>query len=176
MKTIILEDFSDLELNEFPYDKGHTALGEYHYIKQIGTYGNWYDPICLHQWRSLDGSWLVTSDGKKRYMEQNRGDQSRGAFANVFCCLIHRQRLYTGFTLEFDLRLFEVKNYCGIAFNYLTSRVYDFVGIRKNEIVFYHRNEETFTEYSKKEFLIDDLKTYHFKLLISSKTKVYVND
>ena len=176
MKIIVYEDFTDLELNEFPYDRGHTALGEYHYIKQEGIYGNWYDPICLHQWRSLDGSWLVTSDGKKRYMEQNRGDQSKGAFANVFCCLVHRQKLYASYTLEFDLRLFEVKNYCGAAFNYLTSRVYDFVGIRKNEIVLYHRNEETFTEYAKKEFVVDDLKTYHFKIFISNKTKVYVDN
>ncbi len=175
MKTVVYEDFTDLELNEFPYDRGHTALGEYHYIKQEGTYANWYDPICLHQWRSLDGSWLVTSDGKKRYMEQNRGHQSKGAFENVFCCLVHRQKLYADFTLEFDLRLFEVKNYCGVALNYLTSRVYDFIGIRKNEIVFYHRNEETFTEYAKKEFLLDDLKTYHFILCVSNQIKIYVD-
>ncbi|MDE6408233.1 MAG: hypothetical protein K2K50_06485 [Anaeroplasmataceae bacterium] len=32
MKTVVYEDFTDLELNEFPYDRGHTALGEYHYI------------------------------------------------------------------------------------------------------------------------------------------------
>ena len=34
MITLIKEDFKDLELNEFPYDKMHSALGEYHYIKQ----------------------------------------------------------------------------------------------------------------------------------------------
>lgn len=176
MKQLIYEDFTDLELNEFPYDRGHTALGEYHYIKQEGLYGNWYDPICLHQWRSLDGSWLVTSDGKTRYMEQNRGDQSKGAFANVFCCLVHKAKLFSNYILEFNLRLFELKNYCGIAINYLTSRVYDFVGIRKNEIVFYHRNEETFKEYVKKPFILDDLKTYHFKLYISNEIKLYIDD
>ena len=65
---LIKEDFTDLDLNEFPYDRGHTALGEYHYLKQPGKYGNWYDPISLHQWRSLDGSWLVTSQNGKRYL------------------------------------------------------------------------------------------------------------
>lgn len=176
MKTIVKENFQDLELNEFPYDRGHTALGEYHYIKQSGIYGNWYDPICLHQWRSLDGSWLVTSDGEKRYMEQNRGHQAKGAFSNVFCCLVHRQKLFAACTITFDLRLFEVKQYCGLAWNYLTSRVYDFVGIRQNEIVLYHRNEETFTEYAKKEFLLEDLKTYHFRIALSNRTRVYVDD
>ena len=176
MKTVVYEDFQDLELNEFPYDRGHTALGEYHYIKQPGVYGNWYDPICLHQWRSLDGSWLVTSDGKKRYMEQNRGDQSKGAFAHVFCCLVHKQELFSEYILEFDLRAFELKNYCGVAWNYLTSRVYDFVGIKANEIIVYHRNEETFTEYAKKEFFIEDLKTYHFKINVSNQTKIYIDN
>ncbi len=176
MKTVVYEDFQDLELNEFPYDRGHTALGEYHYVKQEGIYGNWYDPICLHQWRSLDGSWLVTSDGKRRYMEQNRGHPSKGAFENVYCCLVHKQKLYAYCTIEFDLRLFEVKNYCGFAWNYLTSRSYDFIGIKKNEIILFHRKEEEFTEYAKKEFLLDDLKTYHFKLVLTNKTRVFVDN
>ncbi len=176
MKTVIDEDFSDLELNEFPYDKFHTALGEYHYIKQDGIYGNWYDPICLHQWRSLDGSWLVTSDGSSRYMEQNRGHQSKGAFENVFCCLTHKQKLYANYTLEFDLRLFEVKNYCGVAFNYITSRKYDFIGIKKNEIVAYNRCEEEFKIYVQKDFILDDLKTYHFKIIVDNNIKLYIDD
>ncbi|MDE7161192.1 MAG: hypothetical protein K2N65_00370 [Anaeroplasmataceae bacterium] len=176
MKTIFYETFQDLELNEFPYDRGHTALGEYHYIKQPGIYGNWYDPICLHQWRSLDGSWLVTSDGKKRYMEQNRGDQTKGAFTNVFCCLVHRQEFFSEYVIEFDLRVFEVKNYCGLAWNYLTSRVYDFVGIKADEIAVYHRNEETFTIYEKKKFVLDDLKTYHFKIKVSHTTQIFIDD
>lgn len=176
MKIVIDEDFSDLELNEFPYDKFHTALGEYHYIKQKGIYGNWYDPICLHQWRSLDGSWLVTSDGNSRYMEQNRGHQSRVAFENVFCCLTHKQKLYANYTLEFDLRLFEVKNFCGIAFNYITSRKYDFIGIKKNEIVAYNRCEEEFKVYAKSNFDLDDLKAYHFKIIVDNNIRLYIDD
>ena len=122
MITLVKEDFKDLELTEFPYDKMHSALGEYHYVKPEGYYGNWYDPICLHQWRSTDGSWLVTSDGTNRYLEQNRGDNSKGAFKNVFSCLVHKQELFNEYTLEFDLRIFEIDNYAGMAFNYLTSR------------------------------------------------------
>ena len=73
---IINENFSDFSLAEYPYDKFHTALGEYHHIIQPGYYGNWYDPISLHQWRSLDGSWMVTEENGIHYMEQNRGDNS----------------------------------------------------------------------------------------------------
>ena len=176
MITLVKEDFKDLELTEFPYDKMHSALGEYHYVKPEGYYGNWYDPICLHQWRSTDGSWLVTSDGTNRYLEQNRGDNSKGAFKNVFSCLVHKQELFNEYTLEFDLRIFEIDNYAGMAFNYLTSRNYDFVGIKGNTISLYHRSEEDFIIYDSKEFNFDDLKTYHFKVIVSNTTKVYLND
>lgn len=175
LKTIVKEDFWDLELNEFPYDRGHTALGEYHCIKQKGVYGNWYDPICLHQWRSLDGSWLVTSDGTTRYMEQNRGDNSKGAFKNVYCCLVHDRSFYAGYTLEFNLRIFELASYCGMAFHYVTSRVYDFVGILGDTISLIHRNEETFTTYASGKIKFDDLKTYHIQVNVGQTVVVFLD-
>lgn len=175
MKAVIDENFKDLDLGEFPYDRGHTALGEYHYLKPLGTYGKWYDPICLHQWRSLDGSWLVTSDGETRFMEQNRGDNTRGAFVNVYCCLVHEAKLYAPFCLSFNLRIFERKQYCGMAFNYLTSRVYDFVGIKGNTLSLYHRNEESFTILAAKEIRFSDLKTYQISIEVGDRTKVFLD-
>ena len=176
MKVIIKEDFKNLELNEFPYDRMHSALGEYHYIKEKGIYGNWYDPICLHQWRSMDGSWLVTSDGVNRYLEQNRGDNSKNSFKNVFCCLVHKEKLYSNYVLEFDLRQFEIDNYSGIAINYETSRCYDFIGIKGKDISLYHREEESFITYAETTFNFDDLKTYHFRIEVSDKVIVYLNE
>ena len=176
MITLFKEDFKDLELNEFPYDKMHSALGEYHYVKQEGVYGNWYDPICLHQWRSTDGSWLVTSDGNNRYLEQNRGDNSRGSFKNVYSCLVHKEELYSDYLLEFNIRMFEVANYAGMAFNYLTSRCYDFIGLKDNKISLYHRDEEDFYIYNEIEYMLDDLKTYNFKVEVSNIVKVYLDD
>lgn len=175
MITLIKEDFKDLELNEFPYDKMHSALGEYHYINNQGVHGHWYDPICLHQWRSMDGSWLITSDGINRYLEQNRGDNSKGAFKNVFSCLVHEKKIYSDYVLEFELRQFEVANFSGMAFNYETSRSYDFIGIKGKDIELYHRNEETFTTYALTTFNFDDLKTYHFKIEVSDNVIVYLN-
>ena len=176
MITLVKEDFKDFELDEFPYDKAHSALGEYHYVKQEGYYGKWYDPICLHQWRSMDGNWIITSDGNSRYLEQNRSDNCRGSFTNVFCCLVHEQKLYSNYTLEFNLRQFEINNFSGMAINYETSRCYDFVGIKGNVISLYHRDEETFETYASTSFDFNDLKTYHFKIEVSNDVIVYVND
>ena len=175
MVILIKEDFKDLELNEFPYDKAHSALGEYHYVKQEGNYGKWYDPICLHQWRSMDGSWLVTSDGTNRYLEQNRGDNTKSSFKNIFCCLVHEQKIYSEYTLEFGLRQFELANFSGMAFNYETSRCYDFIGIKNNNIALFHRNEETFTTYAEATFKFNDIKTNLFKVEISNNVIVYLN-
>ena len=153
MKVLINEDFCDLELNEFPYDKMHTALGEYHYIKYKGNYGNWYDPIPLHQWRSLDGSWLITSEFGKRYLEQNRGDNTKGAFVNSIPTLVHKEKLYAPYVIEFDLRLFEFDKYCGVEFLYITSRNNYFLGING----------------------VDDLKTYYFKIEVNNNIKIYID-
>ncbi len=175
MELWIKEDFQDLELNEFPYDRQHSALGEYHHFIHKGKYGNWYDPISLHQWRSLDGSWLVTERNGKRFLEQNRGDQSKNAFANVYCCLINKNKVYAPYILEFDIRLFELAHFCGMAFCYTTSRNYYAVGINGKEIALYRRVEENFDFIARKEFIIDDTKTYHFKISVSDHTLVYVD-
>ena len=42
------ENFSDFPIGEFPYDKNHSAMGEYHFIHYPGYYGKWYDPVCNH--------------------------------------------------------------------------------------------------------------------------------
>ena len=176
MKYVINEKFDDLELGEFPYDRGHSALGEYHHIVQPGVYGNWYDPIALHQWRSLDGSWIVTSDGNKRYMEQNRSDNTRGAFSNVYCCLVNKIKLYSSYQLEFNIRLFELENYCGMAFSYVTSRNYYAVAIKENVISLYKRYEETFDIIKSYSFELDDLKTYNVKVNVNKHVSVYLDD
>ena len=47
-RDIILrkEDFHVFPIGEFPYDRDHTAAGEYHYIVEEGYRGVWYDPVC----------------------------------------------------------------------------------------------------------------------------------
>ncbi|MGM9970290.1 MAG: hypothetical protein ACI35S_07840 [Anaeroplasma sp.] len=176
MNYLIKEDFNDLELKEFPYDRGHTALGEYHHIVHEGIYGNWYDPIALHQWRSLDGSWIITSANGKRYLEQNRGDNTSGAFKNVYCCLVNKKEIFSNYTLEFDLRLFELKNHCGMAFNYITSRNYYFIGLNEDSITLFKRYEETFVNLQSKKIVIDDQKTYHIKIKVCNHLCVYLDE
>ena len=48
-RDIILrkEDFHDFPIGEFPYDRDHTAAGEYHYIVEEGYRGVWYAIIPI---------------------------------------------------------------------------------------------------------------------------------
>ena len=173
---LINEDFKDFNTGEFPYDKGHTALGEYHHIIYDGYYGNFYDPVPLHQWRSFDGSWLITEENGIHFLEQNRGDNTKGAFLNVYPTLTHKMKLFSSYVIDLDIRLFEVTNYAGIGFNYLTSRNNFFVGIKKNKIALIKRYQEEFDIIDEKEFDLDIYKTYHLKVVVNDNVEVYVDD
>ena len=109
-------------------------------------------------------------------MEQNRGDNTKGAFQNVYCCLIQKQKIYSSYTLEFDIRLFEFNKYAGVTFNYLTSRNNYFVGIDGKSLVLHKRYQEDFIVIKKIDFNISDLETYHFKIIISNICKIYVDN
>ena len=54
------EDFSDFPIGEFPYDKNHSAMGEYHFIHYPGYYGKWYDPVCNHTYNGQGASWIIS--------------------------------------------------------------------------------------------------------------------
>ncbi len=173
---IIKEDFSDFKIEEFPYDHGHTALGEYHHIKYDGYTGNFYDPVPLHQWRSLDGSWMITEEAGIHYLEQNRGDNTKGAFLSTYPTLTHKCRLFSSYTISVNIRLFELTNYAGIAFNYLTSRNNYFVGIKKNKIALIKRHEEEFLELDMKEISFDIYDTFNLRIIVNNHVMVYLNN
>ena len=74
MKSIYLlkEDFKDFPIGEFPYDKNHSAMGEYHFIHYPGYYGKWYDPVCNHTYNGQGASWIISEYNGKHFMEQMR--------------------------------------------------------------------------------------------------------
>ncbi len=176
MKTIIKEDFRDFPLDEFPYDKEHSALGEYHYYLPKGYTGNFYDPISLHQWRSLGGSWLVTEENGTYYMEQNRGDNTKDHFKDVSSVLVHKYDLFAPFEMSVNIRLFETKNLCGVAFNYIHNRHYDCLAINGEKLCLYHREDSQFTHYFITNVDINSLETNQLMIKFNSKLEIYLNN
>ncbi len=176
MKTIYEENYNDFPLDEFPYDKGHTALGEYHYLEIPGYKGNFYDPIALHQWRSKDGSWLITSDGKNRYIEQNRADEATGAFTNLYSMLVLKRTLYSPYEIETTIRPFMIDKPVGISFAYKTSRKYYAFFMKEDAITLTYRSEETFLDLAVAKFDFEIGKTYKVKIEVGTHTKVFLDN
>ena len=177
MKYLIDESFDRFPIGELPYDKFHTALGEYHHIIQEGYFGNWYDPIDIHQWRTMDGSWLVTYDENGYYMEQNRGGAGTGAFKNVYATLANKEKLYATYGLDFSIRLFEInEHYAGVAVSYITSRKYYGIGINENGVAVFKRDNENIEIIEKYDMEISDLTTYNFKISVGDSLYVYLDN
>lgn len=177
MKYLYKEDFSDFPLDEFPYDINHSALGEYHTFTIPGYTGNFYDPISLHQWRSKDGSWLVTSDGTKNYMEQNRANEVSGAFLSCYPLLVLKDYIYKPYTINSTFLFYSIEEYGGLSFLYQTSRNLYALLFKENEIKVVYRYDETFTTLASKEFKTEALKEYRVKIDVGyKKVIVYVND
>ena len=70
--TVILfqDDFQSFQIGPLPFDREHSAMGEYHYSPLPGYRGQWYDPIANCNYRGP--SWLVTATDGVHYMEQTR--------------------------------------------------------------------------------------------------------
>ena len=62
------EDFSDFPIGEFPYDKNHSAMGEYHFIHYPGYYGKWHDPVCNHTYNGQGASWIISEYNGKHFI------------------------------------------------------------------------------------------------------------
>lgn len=170
------ENFDDFPLEEFPYNHGHTAAGEYHYVSYEGYKGNWYDPIELHQWRSQEGSWIIQSLNGKRYLRQNRGDYVKGHFADVSAMLVLREMLYSSYQFKMKLRLLDTRGYCGMMFNYITSRNYYAFCIKEDEAIIFKKYQDQLEVIAKKEFKCDEYEYYDIKIEVNNNLKAYIND
>ena len=109
MGNILLlnEDFMDFPIGEFPYDRNHSAMGEYHFIHYSGYYGKWYDPVCNHTYNGQGASWIITEYNGKHFMEQMRIRNDKPH--RTFPMLTSGNRFWRDYELEVSLRMFTTK-------------------------------------------------------------------
>jgi hypothetical protein len=109
MSTTILldEDFSGFAIGNFPYDIDHCAMGEYHYIKQPGYYGNWYDPVCNHTYNGQGASWIITEYNGAHFMEQMRIRNDKPH--RTFPMLTSGDRFWKDYEITASVRMFTTK-------------------------------------------------------------------
>lgn len=69
---LVKEDFMGFPIGDFPFDREHSAAGEYHCVPVQGCRGIWRDPVCNYEYRGP--SWIITEAEGKHYMEQMRAE------------------------------------------------------------------------------------------------------
>ena len=176
MHVLYEEDFKDFPLDEFPYDHEHSAAGEYHTVEFEGYKGHFYDPIQLHLWRSMNGSWIISNVDGKRYLRQNRGDYTKGHYSDVYSMLVLRDYIYSSYLYEGVIRLLQTDKGAGFLFNYQTSRHYNAILFYDDKIELIYKNQDSVEVINKVEFKVDEYKYYNVRMVVDNNFKLYVDD
>ena len=104
---LLKEDFMEFPIGDFPYDRNHSAMGEYHYINYPGYRGRWHDPVCNHTYNGQGASWTITEYDGRHYMEQQRIRNDKPH--RTFPMLTSGDRFWKDYELEVKLRMFTTK-------------------------------------------------------------------
>lgn len=117
MKNIVLssEDFKDFPIGEFPYDKDHTAMGEYQYVVEDGYHGNWVDMVCNYTYNGTGPTWLITERDGRHFMESMRIEKNRPH--RMFPTLETGKHQWKNYEVSVSLRRLSQKGMAGLAFS-----------------------------------------------------------
>lgn len=118
MQTILFQDnFSSFPIGPLPFDREHSAMGEYHYYPQKGYQGQWYDPITNCNFRGP--SWMVILQDGGHVMEQMR---LRNPLTRDVCStLVAGDKDWADYTAAVDVRPLLTTDQAGLLFRYQTS-------------------------------------------------------
>ena len=136
------EDFKDFPIGEFPYDREHTATGEYHYIVEDGYRGRWYDPVCNYTYNGTGPSWIITEYEKVHYMESMRIEKNRPH--RMFPTLETGNRFWTGYKVSVCMQRLSQKGIAGITFcmnNSIDTLVFYLEGKERACLAYRHKEQ-----------------------------------
>ncbi|MDG5788429.1 hypothetical protein QA612_13145 [Evansella sp. AB-P1] len=113
-KYLLNENFMDFEIGELPYDKSHSATGEYHYVINEGYAGKWVDPVCNYTYNGSGASWIVTEDEGKHFMEQMRVKTDKPHITHPM--LMSGDINWFNYVVTSKIRMFKTSGIAGIGF------------------------------------------------------------
>lgn len=116
MRDIVLfqDDFKDFAIGEFPYDKDHSAAGEYHYVTEEGYAGEWKDQVCNYTYNGHGPSWIITEEDGRHYMESCRIEKNKPH--RIFPTLQTGNVQWKDYNASVCLRRLSTKGMAGLAF------------------------------------------------------------
>ena len=120
MAVLFQDDFTSFPIGPLPFDREHSAMGEYHYCQNKGFMGQWHDPIANCNFRGP--SWIVTAQDGKHFMEQMR---VRNPLTYGTCSILTAgDERWSDYTAEVTLRALHTKDKVGLLVRYQTSLAY----------------------------------------------------
>ena len=113
-KILFYDDFKGFPIGEFPYDRDHSAAGEYHYVVEQGEHGAWKDQVCNFTYNGHGPSWMITESGRTHYMESCRIE--KGKPHRIFPTLLTGDVLWKDYEVSVVVRRLSSKGMAGLAF------------------------------------------------------------
>jgi hypothetical protein len=172
---LFYDDFSAFSIGEFPYDRDHSAMGEYQLVSQEGYAGQWVDQVCNYNYNGTGPTWIITSDGTRHYMEQMRIEKNRPhrMFPTLQTGLIQWQ----DYTCEATLKRLSTKGVAGLAFCMKNSINTLVLQLEKGKISLVHRHKEEIYNLAEAVFENDCDTWYHLRVMCKDdKVSCFVND
>lgn len=144
MKNVVLsnEDFQDFPIGEFPYDKDHTAMGEYQYVVENGYHGNWVDMVCNYTYNGTGPTWLITERDGRHFMESMRIEKNRPH--RMFPTLETGKHQWKDYEVSVSVRRLSQKGMAGLVFsmNHSIDTLVFYLDGKDKAVVAYRHKEE----------------------------------
>lgn len=142
MTVLFQDDFKHFPIGEFPYDKNHSAMGEYNYIVNEGYHGGWVDMVCNHTYNGSGASWIITEDEGEHFMEQMRLVDNRPHKTHPM--LMTGSLYWNDYTVSARVQALHTGGSTGIGFKCINSlNLYVFVlEDGKAKLLYRHKQEE----------------------------------
>lgn len=138
---VIKEDFSEFKTGAFPYDREHSAMGEYHLVKYAKGSGIWTDLICNYTYNGP--SWLITEKDGKHLMEQMRVDNTYPH--RMHPILTAGEAEWKNYRISAELRMYNTSGSAGIAV--CVKNTLNLIAVvfrdQKLSVIRRHKQEET---------------------------------
>lgn len=141
-EILFQDDFKAFAIGEFPYDRDHSAAGEYHYIVQEGYAGSWKDQVCNFTYNGHGPSWIITEDNGEHYMESCRIEKGRPH--RMFPTLQTGKREWKDYDVSVRLRRLSTKGMAGLAFcmnDSIDTLVFSLEGREWAQVAYRHKEE-----------------------------------
>ena len=144
MKNVVLsnEDFQDFPIGEFPYDRDHTAMGEYQYVVENGYHGNWVDMVCNYTYNGTGPTWLITERDGRHFMESMRIEKNRPH--RMFPTLETGKHQWKDYGVSVSVRRLSQKGMAGLVFSMnhsIDTLVFYLDGKDKAAVAYRHKEE-----------------------------------